>query len=339
VSTFRVPVVKIAKVGKHPNADSLSITQVEGCPCIFRTGDFQPGDYAIYVPVEAVVPVDSPTFAFLGDPERPSKKTVRVKAKKLRGIFSMGILIKVPDGVNPSVQLGQDMAQLLGVKKYVEPESALKIVVGQNEKDPGFMPVYGVEHYRKYQKVLEPGEEITITEKLHGCNGRWTYRDGRLWTGSHNCIKKLDPERPCLWWRVALDYKLEEKLKDYPGLVIYGEVYGQVQDLKYGTKPGEVRLAVFDVYDAAQGRFLNWEYAAALCTKLGLPMVPVLYVGPYSDETTKSFVDGKSTIADNIREGVVIKPTTDRWDPRCGRVVLKLVSEAYLLRKGGTEAQ
>lgn len=39
MSEFCVTVVEIGKVGRHPNADTLSITQVLGSyPCIFRTG-------------------------------------------------------------------------------------------------------------------------------------------------------------------------------------------------------------------------------------------------------------------------------------------------------------
>ena len=46
---------------------------------------------------------------------------------------------------------------------------------------------------------------------------------------------------------------------------------------------------------------------------------------------------GKSTLADHMREGVVIRPTEERYVDRLGRLILKLVSEEYLLRKGGTE--
>jgi hypothetical protein len=45
----------------------------------------------------------------------------------------------------------------------------------------------------------------------------------------------------------------------------------------------------------------------------------------------------KSTIAGCIREGVVVKPVVERWNYETHRTILKLVSEAYLLRKGGSE--
>lgn len=54
----------------------------------------------------------------------------------------------------------------------------------------------------------------------------------------------------------------------------------------------------------------------------------------------EEFTSGKETISGNetnIREGIVIKPIFERVDFSLGRVVLKSVSEEYLLRKGGTE--
>jgi len=58
--------------------------------------------------------------------------------------------------------------------------------------------------------------------------------------------------------------------------------------------------------------------------------VPVLYEGPYIKEKMLKLSSGKSTMADHIREGVVIKPTEERWHDEVGRVQLKLVSNEYL---------
>ncbi len=111
------------------------------------------------------------------------------------------------------------------------------------------IPCYDLEALRRHAHVFQPGEQVAVYEKIHGANGR-AYHDGeRLWVGSRNQWKKRpeDPEQD-LWWKAAARYQLEEKLAKVPGLVFYFEVFGQVQDLKYGAKPGEVFLAVFDVY-------------------------------------------------------------------------------------------
>ena len=41
MSEFSCPLVRIGAIQKHPNADSLSITEVDGCPVVFKTIDFK----------------------------------------------------------------------------------------------------------------------------------------------------------------------------------------------------------------------------------------------------------------------------------------------------------
>jgi hypothetical protein len=65
-----------------------------------------------------------------------------------------------------------------------------------------------------------------------------------------------------------------------------------------------------------------------------LPIVPFLYTGPW-DKSLLKFAVGKSSIASHIKEGIVIKPISERYDPQVGRVILKHISEAYLLNDYG----
>lgn len=351
MSTFVVPVVKIERIEKHPNADALSITECEGCPVILKTTDFQVGDLAVYVPVEAVVPLSNPAFAFLGTKE--GQEAARIKAKKLRGIFSMGLLVplavlKDHHKFSEMVE-GVDVSDLLGIVKYVEPERHapnMKLGGTQREKDSSTAPIYDIENYRKYKKGFVEGEEVVVTEKIHGCNGRFVFRTGtgeetpRLFVGSRNFFNKETPDN--VWWKVARKHGLEEKLAHpaMEGKVLYGEVYGQVQDLKYGTTQEDpLRFAAFDIFDPKTGRYLDYCQFEGICTFLDIPMVPILFWGPYKPEVIEPLALGNSSIADQIKEGFVIKPTTERWDPRVGRFILKLVGEQYLLRKGGTEFQ
>jgi RNA ligase (TIGR02306 family) len=355
MSEFVVPVVRINKVERHPNADTLSVTEAEGCPVIFRTGDYQVGDLAIYVPVEAVVPLSNPAFAFLSNKE--GKTTERIKAKKLRGIFSMGLLVPlstaygdltverlIPSDLWGRAE-GRDVRELLGITKYVEPEKNIKLGGGNRERavDAHTAPIYDIESHRKYRHLYQPGEEVVVTEKIHGCNGRFVFRQGdedaepRLYVGSRNHFLR---EGDDVWWRVARQYGLAEKLARWPNVVLYGEVYGQVQDLKYGTNSQDpLRFAAFDAYDKGQGRYLDYVQFHDLCEDLGVPTVPALYQGPYDPGFIEPLALGKSVLADQIKEGIVIKPTVNRWDQHLGRVITKLVGEQYLLRKNGTEHQ
>jgi hypothetical protein len=342
MSEFHVQVNTIKNVQKHPNADTLSTAEINGYPVIFKTGDFNEGELAVHIPVDSIVP-DKPEWAFLDG-------HFRIKAKKLRGVFSMGLVIKPKS----CWMLGQNVQKELGIIKYdPEPEFVSKLPKpkkgwrrllwrikkffglipneGQNEKDPGFIPVYtDIEGYRKFKDVLEEGEEVVLTEKIHGQNYRIAHSHGRFWVGSHKMFKRKSKNNK--WWIPVIQDNLEERLKDYEDLVFFGEIYGNVQDLNYGLKG--VKIAFFDIYDIKLGRYLDYDAFKELCDKLKLDTVPVLYRGKWSKDLLK-LAEGQTTLpnANHIREGFVVRPVKERWLYSFGRVILKMVGEGYLLRK------
>lgn len=328
MSEFHVQVIKIDNIEPHNNADSLSISMIHGgYPVIFRTGDFHIGDLAVYIPIDAVVPENHPQFAFLGNHRR-------IKAKRLRGVFSMGLLIKS----EPHWVEGQNVQTELGITKWEPTEEFNKhghrpghpLFAGEDEAPPSFLHEYtDLEGLRKFSTMLEEGEEVVLTEKVHGSNFRVIYKEGRLWVGSRTRVKKENDEIP--WWKAAKQYHLEEKLSQCPDIAFYGELYGKVQDLNYGING--LALLFFDAKDTTTQRYLNYDEFLKLALKLDLPTVPLLYRGSWSNEL-RSLANGQSMVvgADHIREGFVAKPIHERWDRRVGRVIFKLVGEDYLLR-------
>ena len=328
MSAFSVPVVRLGPVTRHPNADTLSLTEVRGCPVVLRTGSFAEGDLAVYVPVDAVIDTTVPALAFLAV---EGKTSVRIRAKRLRGTFSMGLLVAPPDGAAE----GDDLAEQLRVCKYEEPEPVS--MAGEQAKAPALLvPTYELEAWRHYGPTLfDAGEEVVVTEKLHGTNGRFVVdAEGRLHVGSHRTWKLVDGTT--VWARVAEQYGLREKLGRHPGLVFFGEVYGSgVQDMTYGHTGGKLSLAFFDVFDSRTGDYLSHGAAETLLDDLTLPTVPVLYRGPL-DVALLSRLAEEDSVHGGIREGVVVRPVVERVSMAV-RCTLKVVSERYLLRKGGTE--
>ncbi len=325
MSDFKAEVVKLNGIVKHPNADALSIVKVFDFPCIFKTGDFNEGDLAVYIPAEpiALVPVSVTEFSFLKGDENGKAK---IKAIRLRGTFSLGLLIPAREGWVE----GQDVTEILGVTRYEKPEQFT--TGGENESPPGWLPTYtDIQSLRKYNKLFEVGEEVILTEKIHGANARFVYFQDRLWVGSHTNVKRQDSNN--MWWKVATKLNLEEKLIKYQGLIIYGEVYGQVQNLKYDRK--DVSLIIFDIYNIEASKYLNYDEAKRISKELELDFVPEIYRGPFTGlENLESYADGQSLIANNIREGFVIKPVVERWNEQVGRLVLKLHGQDFLIRKG-----
>jgi len=377
MSHFEVPVVRVGTIEKHPNADTLGLTQVFAYPVIIKLGELRPGDLACYVPVDAVVPA-TPEWAFLTPAEtvvvidpatgvetkvqrpRPQREE-RIKAKRLRKIFSMGLLRPLPAGLVASE--GDDLAERLGIKKYDPPPPAA--FGGDNAAAPfadvpdgvsRYIPVYEVENLRRFPGVFAEGEPVTVSEKIHGTSFRAVHDGTRLHVGSHRTWKREEARN--MYWAAALAAKLDETLRRAPRHVLYGEVFGVgVQDLQYGLR--ERQLRAFDVFDMANGRFLDHEDAVRFAREAGVDFVPELHRGPFSAAVLE-LSSGKTTLGGaHIREGVVIKPLRERIadvlaeemsassardvdelavEKRVrGRVILKFVSEAYLLREGGTE--
>lgn len=328
MSEWKVRIVKLGKIGKHPNADSLDITDVEGTPVIMRSGLWKPGDLGVYIPVDSLMPDTPENQELFG-------KKLRVKAKKLRGIFSRGMLYPLPAGLD-APKIGQIVHEQMGISKW-EPPAELLMSKGRQEASPQhfIFPEYtDIEGLRKWKGVFEAHHaatrDVIITEKIHGSNARFCHDGTRLWVGSRTQIKAEDPK--VWWWRVAANERLAEKLAKFPLVVFYGEVFGKgVQDMNYGT---DITFRVFDTLDGKSGTYHDWDYTKEVVSMAGLTLVPELYRGPWGGfDAHKHLAEGDTTLdGKHVREGFVVKPTTDMWDPQIGRVALKLIGEGYDLR-------
>ena len=320
-STHKVEVVRVT-LEPHPNADSLSVVRVFGgyTVCV-RFEDWTGIELGAYIPPDSVVDSARSEFAFLAGHER-------IRVKRLRGVVSMGLLIPAPDGA----QAGDNVAELLGVSHY-EPPLPLTARGDEESAPGGFHPSYDVDSLRRFAHVFVEGEPVWVTEKIHGANARFCYADGRMRAGSRGTWKKYDKAN--LWWKALDQYpEIVDFCVQNPEMTIYGEVYGSVQSLKYGAKPGEIRIAVFDVLDRT-----TWvDPEAALDLAPELPWVPrVASHIPFDAEKVFALAEGPSLIpgAGHLREGIVVKPLHERTDLEIGRVCLKVVSNAYLEKDRG----
>lgn len=360
MSSLFVPIVKIKKIEKHPNADTLSIANFEGMGwnCIVKNDDFCVGDLAIYVPIDHVVPdklIKEYNLSYL-------KNGARITTVKLRGYVSQGLLLNLR---GKKYKLGDNVAADLGITKWEPPAPGFYKQLGKVNRikraNSNFTKYTDIQNIKNYFNVFEDGDEVVITEKIHGCNSRFgnlpidlsfggffTKIKNRVKTwftggyefvyGSHNvqlgiAKRKEDLNSNDVWTKMVKKYQLNKIIpKDY---LVYGEIYGKgIQDLTYGLE--DIDLVVFDI--KYKGEYLSWNEVEELCKKFGLQTVPVLYKGQYNKDLLPTYTDGKSTIcATQIREGCVIKPIKETNHGRVGRKILKSVSENYLMRKGGTE--
>lgn len=188
----------------------------------------------------------------------------------------------------------------------------------------------------RYDLETETHNYLANDVLVHNCNSRFVWHKDRMWAGSRTrWIKRPEDDNNNVWWKVLSENPwIEEFCKANPDSTLYGEIFGWVQDLKYGHGPGEHSFKVFDVW---RQKDENWGYVDAIDLMKTFDkeqLVPVLYVGPYSDEVVSRYTDGKTMLdmegKKHIREGCVLKPIRERINDRVGRVALKSVSDKYL---------
>lgn len=378
MTEFHVEVVRIGEIEKHPSADTLSITQVHGgYPVIFKTGTYKPGDLAVYVPVDSIVP-DTAEWAWLAPAGASLRdKDRRIKAKRLRGVFSMGLLTDAA----PSMEEGEDVARLLGITKYEPPADNAEVSTQPrqprhvawykalfwrvvlyfglaayfggvdhtrlvNPPRLKYLPgTYDIEPFRKHgRQWFEPGEIVVVTEKVHGQNASYVHDGKKLHVKSRTRWRRNDPnESQNTWARVAKKYSLEEKLKAYPGIILFGETYGNNADMPYGVdrqKDGDEFVA-FDAFNTNTNEWLDYPAFTRFCQGIEVPIAPILGVIFWSEfqyDTLLPLSEGPSNLAmkngaNHIREGFVVRPWKERKVNGGQRVILKMAGESYLTRK------
>jgi RNA ligase (TIGR02306 family) len=243
-------------------------------------------------------------------------------------------------------QIGDDIADALGITHYDPPPVEERYAGDDVASAPPmvYAPKYDVESVYKYAGCFEAGEPVYVSEKLDGQNARFVTTWGEPYVedtpggqrkqvtpvnfhaGSRTEWKK--EEGGSNWWKVLRsNLWLENWVLDNPDLVVYGEVFGWVQSLRYGAKPGELFFRAFDIMEGT--KFWDAEKFVSLPRE---HRVPDLGVMPFDFEKLQALADGPSLIkgANHMREGIVIKPLRERQHPQLGRVMVKMVSNAYL---------
>lgn len=353
MSTLRVTAESLT-ILEHPNADALELAQVGLYRAVVAKGAYRTGDFALYIPEQAVLPPE--LIEELGLTGKLAGGAAnRVRAVRLRGELSQGIVCRpraVADtDLASAAAEGTDFAGELSITKWTPPVPTT--MSGEVESAPELLPWVDIENIQRYPEIFAAGEPVVVTEKLHGSACLLTYlADGERvhvsskGFGAKGLALKEDPRN--LYWRAvrghgvpAIAARLAGKL-GASRVGIFGEVYGAgVQDLAYGADGrGEtLGYAVFDVSAEIDGQ-VRWLDAEELLDG-ELPLVPRLYAGPYDLARVLEAASGRETVSGralHIREGVVIRSATDRYSPVVGgRAMAKAVSPAYLTRKGGTE--
>lgn len=245
------------------------------------------------------------------------------------------------------------------------PETSSKVGFGDDTVVEGKVVAFDIENAsldgRRFMTTSE-GETLSLEASVEAlaqfCEAEKVWNEAEVESeptmhcGSRALWKKRDDSD--MWWMALAAHPwIEDFCRAFPDHVLYGEVFGQVQDLKYGAGPKDLFFRVFDVRapapdtSSAPGHF--WTHAQLEEAFTEEQRCPVVYKGPFNFKELQKLALGDSLIpgANHLSEGIVIRPLKERgvFDPKPGqtveqnegvvkqrgaRVVMKLVSDRYL---------
>ncbi len=338
---------KIKRTEPVEGADRIELARVLGWQCVVSKGDFHPGDLCVYFEVDSFLPVED-RYAFLAASSFRKNELVgegfHLRTMKFRGELSQGLcmpLSRFPEIEEPKE--GEDVTQLLGVKKWEIPEMATTggTVIG---KLPADVPKTDETRVQSAEEVIREFDGMCyyISTKMDGSSHSVSFDTNGFHVTGHNFEYKDDgtssfyeflkkrgiPER-------MEAFKEKEKLKL---LTIQGEYCGPgIQKNRMKLKGPE--WYVFTVRE--DGERVGLREMQRVCEELRLETVPIEEMGaelPSHYPTVESLLERaeKGTYSCGARkEGIVIRPMEPVYSRKLGAYLsLKAVSNKYLLKNG-----
>lgn len=345
-------VQKILKLEPIENADKIEMATVLGWHCVVKKGEFNVGDEVIYLEIDSIPPVDNPAFDFLKNSKGRMKP---LKTKKIRGVFSQGLVM--PLSVLPDVEVteGQDVTEILGVKKKEDEVIEFYKNAGTFRKStfPPFIHKTDETRVQVLQKQLNValGKTFVATEKIDGTSFTAFIREGKFGICSRNMEVDMTVDSP--YKAIAEKYNLEDRfyvLREFTeyDFAIQGEIIGSnIQGNKYKVTDYECYLFNFFNIDRQKdiGFFADKEEEVEfnrftldkVATFLKMKTVPIIDDNFVMTNDIDKLVDysiGKSVLNENQdREGIVFRLKHNREMSHYGeRISFKAINPYFLLK-------
>ncbi len=326
-------------------ADKIELAHILGWQCVVNKGQMQAGDKAVYFEIDSFLPVRA-EFEFLRS--NSYRKTdlmgegFRLRTLKFRGQVSQGLLLPITafSEIAPDIEIGTDVSELLGVKKWEIEEAASSggTIVGtlpmdvpktdetRVQADPELIGEFaGLEYYIS-TKMDGSSHSVSVdADGFHVTGHNYEYKNDGT-SGFYELVKRDDIEN-----RVR-NYFEKNALQLF---TIQGEFCApgiQKNRLKL-TRP---EWYVFTV--RVNGKRVGLRKMQEICSELGLNLVPIEEVdtdlpSKYPTvETLLARADGEYPNGGR-KEGIVIRPVEPVFSKRIsGSLSMKVVSNKYLLK-------
>lgn len=328
-------------------ADRIELAHVLGWQCVVNKGEFVPMNLGVYFEIDSFLPI-RPEFEFLRSSSY--KKTdimgegFLLRTKKFRGQISQGLLLPLtafPELANECWEPGDDVSEILGVRKYEIEERA---TTGGNVV--GILP-YDVPHTDETRIQAEPdllqefaGIEYYISTKMDGSSHSVSVDENGFHVTGHNYEYKDDDSSA--FYRYVNSIGLREKMEaliseasDIDTLTIQGEFCAPgIQQNRLKLKKPEWYVFTIRV----NGERVTLESMMTICSRLGVVTVPIEEIGvdlPSKYPTVEALLERADGEYPNggKKEGIVVRPTLPDYSSTINDYLsFKVVNNKYLLK-------
>jgi RNA ligase (TIGR02306 family) len=325
---------RIREIIDLENSDFLEIAHVMGWQCVVKKGDFASGEMVVYFEVDSFLPEDE-RYEFLRkssfrDNEN-NGRGFRIRTLKLRGVLSQGLILPLASfpEIGEGIVEGEDVTELLGVKKWYIPEVATGsgVIIGDR---PLGIPASDEIRVQSAPELIERliGRPYYISTKMDGTSCIVYCINGTVGCCSRNHEIKDAPDS--LYWQPVYQYGLRENLLALGrDVVLTGELCGP------GIQKNKLRLTsyewyVFDWREWGAVEYAPFETMVENCEALGILTVPI-------EETGESFSYDLDALLERAKgkypsglqkEGIVVRYTKSPHE-----VSFKVLNNDMLLKE------
>ena len=346
----------ISDIREHPNADRLLIARVLGWDVIISKEDnYQIGQKIVYFEIDSCLPV-VPDYEFLRKSSYRNSpilgEVFRLKPIKLRGVISCGLILPIElcfkdcmpmNGVD-GFEVGEDVTELLNVKKWEEPEIATS--GDSSGKRPVWIEKSDETRIQSETGLLEEFRNLDyyITTKYDGSSHYIAVdENNQFHFGSHNLeLKPIDKKGS--FYDFIVENRLETKLKDIrmffncKTIYVIGEWCGpgiQKNNLKI-TKPQWFPFTV-----NIDGKRCDLYMTQEICRRLNISMVAVEEIDfdlPSKYPTIEALLERAKKnlccVYPEKAEGIVIRPVNPIYSKILHKdLSMKVINNEYILNE------
>jgi len=295
-------VEKILDLKPIPGADFIEVATVLGWQIVVKKGEFKIGDLCAYIQIDTIVP-EKPEFEFLRD------RDFRVRTIKLRKQISQGLVLPLPPG---KFKEGDDLTEILGVKKYEKPDNSqalyepqkkpktwLGIVINKfkylvlyklfpqlKRKMRSNFPKHLVsitdeERIQNIPDVLQAyqGKEFVVSYKLNGSSitvihEKFLFRSHYRICSRNYELHDKNNEYYNIFSSTNLAYEIQKLVKHFKtkNIIIQGEALGDKFNGNYHHLKTP-EIAIFNIY--VDGKRISQDRLIEVCTQLKIPHCPL----------------------------------------------------------------